>query len=171
MIREVAEFEKVSEGEFIKFCVSKGYDEKFAKAAYLNIREPKRATKGSAGYDFVTPVDINLLPKQALEVPTGIRVKIMEGWLLSIFPRSGLGFKYQTKLANTVGIIDSDYYYALNEGHIIIKVVNGSIENKDLALKAGERFAQGIFLPFGIVKGDSESTIRKGGFGSTTQKL
>lgn len=171
MIREVAKFEKVSESEFMAFCNKNGIVKEQVEKAYLNIKEPKRATKGSAGYDFITPIDINLNPNEALEIPTGIRVKITEGWMLAVFPRSGLGFKYQTKLSNTVGIIDSDYYYALNEGHIIIKLVNGSIENKKLELKAGDRFAQGIFMPYGIVEGDASSTIRKGGFGSTTQRI
>ena len=67
-----------------------------------------------------------------------------------IFPRSGLGFKYRLQLNNTVGIIDEDYFYSDNEGHIFIKLTNDSNEGKMLQIKAGEAFAQGIFVPFGI---------------------
>ena len=90
-----------------------------------------------------------------------------EGWVLQIYPRSGLGFKFRLQLNNTVGIIDSDYYYSDNEGHILIKVTNTNTEEKTLSLKAGDGFAQGIFLPFGITEDDNVSTVRNGGFGST----
>jgi dUTP pyrophosphatase len=120
---------------------------------------PKRATKGSAGYDFFAPEDITIPGT----INTGIRVKIKEGYVLCIFPRSGLGFKYGMSLSNTVGIIDSDYYNAENEGHIIIKCESDT----PIHLKKGERFAQGIFLPFGITIDDEAEGERTGGFGST----
>jgi dUTP pyrophosphatase len=126
---------------------------------YESIILPKRATKDSAGYDFFAPEDINI----PCIVNTGVRVKISPGYVLCIFPRSGLGFKYGVRLANTVGVIDSDYYYAENEGHIIIKCES----NENIVLKKGERFAQGIFLPFGITIDDEAEGFRTGGFGST----
>ena len=91
-----------------------------------------------------------------------------EGWALLLFPRSGLGFKYRLQLDNTVGVVDSDYYDADNEGHIFIKLTNDSREGRVLSLKAGEAFAQGIFLPFGITKEDTANAGRTGGFGSTS---
>ena len=89
------------------------------------------------------------------------------GWLLAIFPRSGLGFKFRMQLNNTVGIIDSDYYYSDNEGHIFIKFTNATNENKTISIKSGDGIAQGIFLPFGITEDDSCEEKRNGGFGST----
>lgn len=86
-----------------------------------------------------------------------------------IFPRSGLGFKYRLQLNNTVGIIDEDYFYSDNEGHIFIKITNDSNEGKMLQIKAGESFAQGIFVPFGITMGDECNGVRNGGFGSTSK--
>lgn len=129
---------------------------------------PKRATSGSAGYDFALPFDLELGPKETVRIPSGIRAKITDGWVLMIFPRSSLGFKYRLQLDNTVGIIDADYYHADNEGHIIIKVTNHS--DKTLSLKKGDRFVQGIFLPFGITEDDDTSARRTGGFGSTNTR-
>ena len=132
---------------------------------YNNIKIPARATKGSAGYDFVSPVDFVLKPGEMIKVPSGIRCKIDDGYVLEIYPRSSIGFKYQTMLANTVGIIDSDYYGAENEGHIIIALMN--MGNKELAIKAGERFAQGIFKKYYLAVEEDVNTSRTGGFGST----
>ena len=128
---------------------------------------PRRATTGSAGYDFHIPAALTLAPGETVKIPTGIRAKMDDGWVLQIFPRSGLGFKYRVQLNNTVGIIDSDYYYSDNEGHILIKVTNTNTEGKTLSLKAGDGFAQGIFLPFGITEDDEVTAVRNGGFGST----
>ena len=190
MIR-VANFEKVSEAQYKKDYVDayyKGYNVSDNKIESLSteatnfysticevvkthssIHLPKRATKGSAGYDFFAPEDIKLEPGQSIKVLTGIRVKMEEGWVLQIFPRSGLGFKYRCQLDNTVGIIDQDYYYSDNEGHIMIKITNDSKEDKTIYVKAGEAFAQGIFIPFGITLDDDVEDIRNGGFGSTTK--
>ena len=88
---------------------------------YEGIKLPVRATSGSAGYDFFAPFDFILAPSQTIKIPTGIRCEIDEGWVLKIYPRSGLGFKFRLQLNNTVGIIDSDYFYSDNEGHIFIK--------------------------------------------------
>ncbi|MBR4224224.1 MAG: deoxyuridine 5'-triphosphate nucleotidohydrolase [Oscillospiraceae bacterium] len=130
---------------------------------------PRRATSGSAGYDFFAPYDIDLAPMETAVVPTGIRCRIDEGWFLMIAPRSGLGCKYRLSLDNTVGIIDSDYYHSDNEGHIIIKMTNCTTEGKTIHIPAGTAFAQGIFLPYGITCDDDVTDMRNGGFGSTTK--
>ena len=158
---KVAKFEKVSFEEFSK--------EINDIKCYEEIILPKRATIGAAGYDFYAPIDFTLKPDESIKIPTGIKVKISDGWFLAIFPRSGLGFKYRLQLNNTVGIIDSDYYHALNEGHVFIKITNDSKEGKVLLVKKGEAFAQGIFLQFGITDDDEVTSERIGGMGSTTK--
>ena len=162
-MNKIAKFEKVSFNQFMQAC-EQGQD------VYENIKLPRRATIGSAGYDFFMPYDLELKPGQTALIPTGIRAKINDGWVLCLFPRSGLGFKFRLQLNNTVGIIDADYYGSSNEGHIMAKITNDSNENKTITLSQGEGFIQGIFLPFGIVEDDEVSTIRDGGFGSTTKK-
>ena len=130
---------------------------------------PRRATVGSAGYDIFSPLDFSLAPGEIIDIPTGLRVKIEPGWVLTLYPRSGQGFKYRVQLYNSVGVIDSDYFGAANEGHIRIKIVNANGEGKVLNVKKGEAFAQGIFLPYGITVDDDASALRTGGFGSTTR--
>lgn len=155
-MKRIAQFYKVSKTEFLK---SGGEEE------YLNVSLPKRATSGSAGYDFFAPKEYTLLPGETVKIPTGIRVKIDDGWVLTIFPRSSLGFKYKLRLDNTVGIIDSDYYYAENEGHIFIKLTNCG--DKPLTIEKGKAFAQGVFLEYGVTYDDDSDGVRTGGFGST----
>lgn len=155
-MEKIARFYKVSETEFLKNGTKETFD---------GIILPKRATKGSAGYDFFAPETFSLSPKETIKIATGIRAKIADGWVLAIFPRSGLGFKYRLTLDNTVGIIDSDYFNAENEGHIFIKMTN--LGDKTLTVEKGKAFAQGVFLPFGITVDDSCDAERTGGFGST----
>lgn len=155
-MKKAALFEKVSEAQFISHA-----DE----AAYGHIVLPCRATKGAAGYDFVTPIPICLAPGESITVPTGIRAKIDAGVVLMLYPRSGLGFKYSMRLSNTTGVIDSDYYFADNEGHILVRIENGS--GKTLILNPGDRFCQGVFMPFYITYDDEAEKSRTGGFGST----
>ena len=135
---------------------------------YNDIVLPKRQTEGSAGYDFYIPYDVTIHPNESVKILTGVRCKIESGYVLMIFPRSGLGTKYQLMLNNTVGIIDSDYYNADNEGHIIITMTNHS--DKVLELKKKDRFAQGVFLKFGITEDDDTKDKRVGGHGSTGLK-
>lgn len=171
-MQKIARFEKVS---YAQFCADwcdtfpETADDR-VRAVYDAIRLPVRATAGSAGYDFFTPCSITLAPKQTIKIPTGIRVKIAEGWVLTLYPRSGLGFKYRLQMNNTVGVIDSDYYGSDNEGHIFAKITNDSNENKTISLAAGDGFMQGIFLPFGITEDDEATAVRNGGFGSTSAK-
>ncbi len=165
-MNKIAAFEKVSFSAFESAFAEK-FPEEDVSAVYGALKLPCRATKGSAGYDFYSPVSFTLAPGETINIPTGIRVRIDEGWFLGIFPRSGLGFKYRLQLNNTVGIIDSDYYYSDNEGHIFIKMTNATNENKTLSVEAGSAMAQGIFIPFGITEDDDVTQIRNGGFGST----
>ncbi|MEG0276217.1 MAG: dUTP diphosphatase [Coprobacillus sp.] len=166
-----AKFYKVSlkqfEEAYLDFDASASKE--MIKEIYDQLKLPKRATKGSAGYDFYTPIKINLKPQETLKVPTGIRCEMNESWVLMIYPRSGLGFKFRLQLNNTVGVIDSDYFYSDNEGHIFIKITNDSNEDKTVDVQVGEGFAQGIFMQYGIVEDDEVTDIRNGGFGSTTK--
>lgn len=166
----VARFEKVSKEQFIAaWAETFGGSEEDAGPVYEELKLPKRATTGSAGYDFYSPLSFTLAPGETIKIPTGIRAWMREDYVLMVFPRSGLGFQYRLQLNNTVGIIDSDYYGSDNEGHIFIKITNDSNEGKILELAKGNGFAQGIFLPFGITEEDDVTDIRNGGFGSTTR--
>lgn len=132
---------------------------------YENIKLPTRATKGSAGYDFYSPTTFTLMPNKSITFPTGICVEIEPNWVLKIYPRSGLGFKTGVRLANTVGILDGDYVQSDNEGHIMMKFVNhGSVP---MHVEAGDRVAQGVFVPYGITYDDDVTAERNGGFGSS----
>ncbi|MGN1042477.1 MAG: dUTP diphosphatase [Christensenellales bacterium] len=164
-MEKIAKFEKVSFDEYKKALEGRSDEE--IKEIYDGISLPRRATKGSAGYDFYAPYDVTLLSGESVKIPTGIRVKIADGWVLALFPRSGLGFKFRLQLDNTVGIIDADYYESDNQGHIFCKITNDSRENKTLSVKRGNGFCQGIFLPFGITTDDETTAERNGGFGST----
>ena len=168
-MRKVAQFEKVSYEQFKKDWINTfdNFSEDDIKKIYNDIKLPKRATTGSAGYDFYIPVGIEIHPNLTVKIPTGVRVKIDDGWVLKIYPRSGLGFKYRLQLNNTVGIIDSDYYYSDNEGHIFIKITNDTNESKIINIDKGNGFAQGIFVEYGITYDDEVNEKRNGGFGST----
>lgn len=169
-MQKIAEFQKVSFSQF-EADFKKNFPEcENVKEIYDSIKLPKRATTGSAGYDFYAPVDITLEKGKSVLIPTGIRSKIEDGWVLQMFPRSGLGFKHRVQLDNTVGIIDADYYNSSNEGHIMIKLsCDAHDDGHTVSLSAGDGFAQGIFLQFGITVDDDASGIRDGGFGSTTK--
>lgn len=171
-MKRIAKFEKVSLKQF-----SADWKDTFGDVAeetiqeiYDQIRLPRRATAGSAGYDFFAPVDVQLAPGETIKIPTGIRAQMEQEWVLKVYPRSGLGFKYRLQMNNTVGIIDSDYFYSDNEGHIFMKIMNDGREGKTVELKAGEGFAQGIFLEYGLTVDDDATEKRNGGFGSTTGK-
>ena len=170
-MKRVAQFFKVSAENFIEAVKADfpEYTEEDIRDMYESLELPKRATKGSAGYDFYAPFAFALPPGSTIKIPTGIRAKIDENWVLKLYPRSGLGFKYRLQLNNTVGIIDSDYYYSDNEGHIFVKLTNDSNEGKTVEVAAGSGFAQGIFLEYGITVDDDADGIRNGGFGSTTK--
>ena len=163
-VEKIAQFMKVSRE---RFEADWRLD---APCDYDAIRLPKRATSGSAGYDFYSPVDFELKPGEFIQLPTGIRAKMESGWVLLIAPRSGQGFRYRAQLYNTLGVIDADYFGAANEGHIQLKIVNANEEGRVFAARKGEAVAQGIFVPFGITVDDGANEIRTGGFGSTTEE-
>ena len=165
----MAKFEKVSYLQFKEGVqdVLGFKSEEEIQEVYDRIQLPKRATATSAGYDFFSPIPLRLLPGEGMKIPTGIRVKMEENWVLKLYPRSGLGFKFRLQLNNTVGIIDSDYYFSDNEGHIFAKITNDSKEGKEVVLNPGDGFMQGVFLEYGITVDDEACGIRNGGFGST----
>ena len=170
MVR-VGKFEKVSFEQFskdIKDTLGDKYLDAKIKYMYDDITLPKRATKMSAGYDFFSPFEFTLQPNETIKIPTGIRVLMEDSWVLKCYPRSGLGFKYRLQLNNTVGIIDSDYFYSDNEGHIFAKITNDTNENKTISLKQGDGFMQGIFVEYGITVDDEVTEIRNGGFGHSS---
>lgn len=171
-MRRIAKFHKVSPEQF-----AGDWKDTFPAAGeaeiqdvYEKIKLPVRATAGSAGYDFFAPVDITMKPGETVKIPTGIRVEMEQDWVLKCYPRSGLGFKFRLQLNNTVGIIDSDYFYSDNEGHIFAKITNDSNEGKTVSIQAGTGFMQGIFVEYGITVDDEADGVRNGGFGSTTEK-
>lgn len=170
MVR-IAQFEKVSPRQFITDWIATFPQQSVDQAllAYEQIQLPRRATSGSAGYDFFAPVGFELPAGGSIKIPTGIRALIEEGWVLTLYPRSSLGFKFRFQLDNSVGVIDSDYARSDNEGHIFLRMTNDSREGKGLRVPSGAAFAQGIFLPFGITVDDDAQGVRNGGFGSTSR--
>ena len=168
----IARFEKVSYARFAESWkeLSPLLTEEEIKRAYEQLRLPVRATAGSAGYDFFAPMDLRIPAQTEIKIATGIRAWMDPHYVLMLFPRSGLGFKYRLQLNNTVGIIDSDYYGADNEGHIMCRLFNDSRAGRDLVISEGEGMLQGVFVPFGITDDDEADGVRTGGFGSTTKK-
>ena len=154
-------FEFISQGQYL---------EDFKGLTGVEIQLPKRGTSKSAGYDIFAPFDITLQPNEEIKVPTGLKAYMQDGEVLMAFPRSGLGFKYYCRLANTIGVIDGDYYNNTgNEGHMFVKLRNEG--TKPMTIKQGDGMCQMIFMPFLLVDGDSfnEGAERQGGFGSTTK--
>lgn len=170
-MRRIAKFEKVSLERFTKDWANNFpcHSINQIMEIYENIELPKRATAGSAGYDFYSPVDFTLKPGDSIKIPTGIRVKMDEGWVLKIYPRSSLGFKYRLQIDNTIPIIDGDYFYSDNEGHIFIKLTNDSKNSALIKIKTGNRIVQGVFIEYGITLDDNVNAHRNGGLGSTDE--
>lgn len=174
MEKRIAKFEKVSFKQFDEdyrnarktLLIFGEPDTEEIEEIYKDIKLPKRSTGGSAGYDFYSPIYFILVPGEDIVIPTGIRCQMEEGWGLFLYPKSGLGFKCYTRLANTIGIGDEDYYYSDNEGHILIKLRNES-KDKTLVINRGDKFIQGVFHEYGITYDDFVDTVRNGGFGST----
>ena len=171
----VARFLKISLASFNKdykenFPLGQKYglDDMEITAVYNSIKMPNRATKYSAGYDIYSPIDFVLKKGETIKILTGLRCKMANDVVLMIYPRSSLGFKYRMMLENTVGIIDSDYFNATNEGHIMIKFTNHG--DKDLIVNKGSAFAQGIFTRYLKTVDDEVENVRIGGIGSTNEK-
>ena len=158
---KVAKFTHVSDSQYLEAMSGR---EGFLPLAEVPL--PKRATRGSAGYDFVSPLEITIPAGGTALIPTGVRAEMEPGWVLMLFPRSSLGFRHCLRLANTVGVIDSDYAFAKNEGHIMVKLRN-PLETP-VTIGRGERFCQGVFLPYGTAEEDENAfEVRSGGMGST----
>ena len=169
--QKIGKFEKISYNQY-KNDVLKLFpnsEEGEIQKSYDQIILPVRATAGSAGYDIRSTTSFVLNAGASITIPTGLRCNIDDGWFLMIAPRSGLGFKWYTRLANTVGVIDSDYYYADNEGHIMLKLrrESDSGDTRQMIVNAGDAVAQAIFIPYGITANDTATASRHGGFGST----
>ena len=157
-------FEKISKEQWVKDSENFYY---YKEDNYDEIILPKRATAKSAGYDIFAPYDIVLDAGCSIKVCTGIKSYMLDDERLSIYPRSGLGFKFFLRLANTVGIVDSDYFNnERTEGHIYIKIRNEG--DYQILIKKGEAFAQAIFEKYLLADGDDYTGAeRKGGLGST----
>lgn len=172
MAKRVAKFEKVTYKQFEKDWIGT-FDipeldivtRREIESIYGGIELPKRATKFSAGHDFMSPLTFTLKPNESIKIPTCIRCGMDTDWVLMIYPRSGLGFKYGINLMNQTAVVDADYYYSNNEGHIFLKLVNRG--NKIVTIKRDDKIAQGVFLPYGITEDDDVETNRNGGLGST----
>lgn len=152
-------FEKISFRQFARDVEVGNYDD---------IIIPNRKSKYSAGYDFISFLDITLKPNEIKKIPTGIKVILDDGEFLGIYVRSSMGFKYNVRMCNQVGIIDKDFYNNIdNEGHIWICLQNEG--KKDYIIKKGDSFAQGIIQKYYVTDDDNASDERVGGLGSTNR--
>ena len=162
-------FEKVSLKEWLNWFTNSGkqhFSEEFLTRVWGSIKLPKRSTEWSAGYDFFAPFDMDVVSEWQT-FPTGIRfVTDNPNVCLVLVPRSGLGFKHNLKLANTVGLIDADYQFSENEGHIAVRI---NAQNYT-AISSGKAFAQGIILFYLKTDDDETDGKRNGGFGSTDKE-
>ena len=156
-------FEIISINQFNK-------DFKNIDTKYEDIIIPKRSTKFSAGYDFYMPYDLTVKKNEVVLIPTGIKVMLNSDEFLGIYIRSSLGFKYNLRMCNQVGIVDSDYYNnSSNEGHIFVKLKNEG--DNDIILKKYDRYVQGIIQKYYIVDNEKEvEDIRVGGIGSSGRR-
>lgn len=138
--------------------------EKVSGYEYVNF--PKRKTKQSAGYDIESAVNVVINPGETKLIPTGIKAYMDENEWLGIYIRSSIAIKYGIILANSVAVIDSDYYNNPdNEGHLMLPIRN--VSGMPYTVKKGDRIAQGIFHQYYKVDGDSADGSRTGGIGST----
>ena len=155
-------FEKISFEQFKK-------DVADDKNLYESYQLPKRHTKNSAGYDLISLINYELKPNEIVTIPTGTKYISPSDEMLMIVVRGSLGFKYNIRMTNQVGIIESDYYNnPSNEGHVFIRIQNHG--DKVFNIKIGDRLAHGIFVKFYTVDNEEEITQdRQGGFGSTNR--
>ena len=141
--------------------------EKHLRNIYNGIKLPKRATAQSAGYDFFSTMSFVLEPNDSIKIPTGIRCEMYDGWTMLLFIRSSLGFKHGLAMPTSVSVIDSDYFDADNDGHIMVKLQNNGTQS--VRVNKGDGFVQGVFVPLGITLDDDTTTERTGGIGSTSK--
>jgi dUTP pyrophosphatase len=129
------------------------------------IKLPTRATTNSAGYDFYSPINATIEPNESVMIWSDIKAHMYYDNALLLIPRSSMG-KQPIMIANTIGLIDSDYYGNVdNDGNIGFRLLN--LGNTPYEIKAGDRIGQGIFVKYGTIKDDAASGTRTGGFGST----
>lgn len=144
------------------------YESTDAELPYEDLTLPKRSTQLAAGYDVISTKTFTLKVGETITIPTGFKAYMQSGEMLALVPRSGVGFKFQIQLANTIGVGDGDYYNCEgNEGHYFVRLVNRG--TKDWEVKAGDRIVQAMFMPILLADGDSfyDGELRKNGFGST----
>lgn len=160
-------FKKIDKEVFLSQC---SFDSNCCLMLYEGIKLPHRKTKNSAGHDIYTYKDIVIKPNKTVIVPTGIKAYMNYDEWLAIYIRSSLGFKYNIRLMNQVGVIDSDYYSnPENDGHILIALHNhGQLEK---VIKKGESFAQGVFQKYLISEDDNINRLRTSGIGSTDEEF
>lgn len=153
-------FEKISFDEFSK-------DISDDRDLYDKYELPKRATRNSCGYDFYAIEDVVLHPGEIMKIPTGYKAKFNEDEMLMLVVRSSMGFKYNVRMCNQVGIIDSDYYNnSVNEGHMWVSLQNEG--DKDFKIEKGTAYCQGIFVKY-LTCGDEVDIDRESGIGSTNK--
>ena len=165
-------FEKISASQFLKDVknCAPGLTEEAYIALYDQLKLPKRATSGSAGYDFYAPYAFQLEAGESIKIPTGIRVLLDNDKFLAIYPRSSLGFKFKLQIWNEIPVIDADFYNnPNNEGNIFIKLYNDSPEGKTVLVRQGEAFVQGVIQQYFKIDDDDVQAIREGGIGSTNE--
>ena len=155
------DFEKI---KFEQFRIDIDEDQQLYEEYLL----PKRSTKNSAAYDFFAIRDFTLQPGEILQIPTGYKCRMQPNEVLLLLVRSSQGFKYNIRMCNQVGVIDSDYYNnTTNEGHFWVALQNEG--TKEYNVKKGEAYAQGMFINYLITDSDESDGIRTGGLGSTNR--
>ena len=163
----MAKFEKISFDEFSKVFAQEFESEAKLKESYNTFRLPLHMTETSAGHDFHTVVPFAIPPGVMKLIPTGVKCQLEPNQVLMLYPRSSTGIKKNLMLANTVGIIDSDYYNNPdNEGHIYLPLYNYG--NEIVKGYVGDRFVQGIITRFEVADNSGTGSVREGGMGSTT---
>ena len=154
-------FEKISFNQFKKDIISD-------KKMYEDYKLPDRASKNCCGYDFKAFTDYIIKPNDIIKIPTGYKFKCKDDEFLMLVVRSSMGFKYNVRMCNQVGIIDSDYYNNYdNEGHIWVCLQNEG--SNDFVIKKGDKYCQGIIMKY-LTCNDTVDHIRKGGIGSSNKR-
>ena len=154
-------FEKISFEQFKK-------DISDDRDLYDSYELPRRGSKNSCGYDFFALEDMVLQPGEIKKIPTGYKAKFMDDEALLLVVRSSMGFKYNVRMCNQVGVIDSDYYNNdSNEGHMWVALKNEG--DKDYIINKGDAYCQGIFIKY-LTVGDEVTSVRTGGIGSTNKE-
>ena len=150
------DFEKISFEQFKKDVCDD-------RDLYDSFRLPQRDSLASVGYDFVLLKDVEIKPGEIVKLPTGIKSYFDKDEALLLIVRSSTGFKYNIRLVNQVGVIDSDYYNNKdNEGHLFTKVQNEG--NETYKFKAGESLVQGMFVKYLTTKSDNVLGIERTSF-------